>query len=219
MPTPDLAGRVIDVPGSISNLGPGFDAVSVAVALYLRVTITRVDAGAPDTIAFEFDGPAPDGENRIASAFTLARTKIGQSLPGLHVRVKSDIPMRGGLGSSAAATIAGFRLYEALTTPRRPADWIALACELEGHPDNAAAAVLGGLTTSCRRDDGSVIAHTTTWPDRLKLVVATPHAELATSKARGRAPGLDPDARCRLQPATRAPALSGARNGLGRRAP
>ena len=100
--------------------------------------------------------------------------------------------MRGGLGSSAAATIAGFKLYEALTSPRRPTDWVALACDLEGHPDNAAAAVLGGLTTSCRRDDGSVIAHATPWPDRLQLVIATPQAELATSKARGVLPQAVP---------------------------
>src|SRR4051812_33234705 len=169
MPPADLIGRAFDVPGSISNLGPGFDAVSVAVTLYLRVTILDVRADLPDTIVFEFDGAPPDGENRIESAFRLARTKIGRPVPGIRVRVKSDIPMRGGLGSSAAATIAGFRLYEALTVHRAAADWIALACDLEGHPDTAAAAAMGGLTTSCRRDDGSVIAHATPWPERLKL--------------------------------------------------
>ncbi len=131
---------------------------------------------------FEFDGGAPSGENRIESAFRLALERDGRTPPELRVRVESKIPMRAGLGSSAAATIAGFKLYEAATAPR-PADyWIALACELEGHPDNAAAAVLGGLTTSCRRDDGSVIAHSTPWPDDIGLVVATPDVELATRK-------------------------------------
>jgi homoserine kinase len=179
-----LAGLDIAVPGSISNLGPGFDALSVAVALYLRVTILEVRPEAPNTIACEFEGGPPAGENRIESAFRLARTRSGKSVPGLRVGVHSDIPMRAGLGSSAAATIAGFRLHELLTDPQLPASLIALACELEGHPDNAAAAVLGGLTTSCRRDDGSIVAHASVWPATIRLVVATPEVQLATAKAR-----------------------------------
>jgi homoserine kinase len=180
----ETTGLQIRVPGSISNLGPGFDALSVAVSLYLEATILEVLPGSPDTIVFEFEGAAVTGENRIASAFQLARTRIGTVAPGLRVGVQSDIPMRAGLGSSAAAAIAGFRLYEAVTAPRRAAEWITLACELEGHPDNAAAAVLGGLTTSCRQDDGSVIAHASGWPSEVRIVVATPDVELATARAR-----------------------------------
>ena len=185
-----LPGFEIRVPGSISNLGAGFDALSVAVTVYLKLTVLEQRTG-PE-VSFEFRDGAPQGENRIATAFALAQARDGRTHPGLRVRVDSDIPMRAGLGSSAAATIAGFKLYEAATTPR-PADyWIALACELEGHPDNAAAAVLGGLTTSCRRDDGSVLAHATPWPDEIGLVVATPEVELATSEARRALPSTIP---------------------------
>jgi homoserine kinase len=177
----------IVVPGSISNLGPAFDAMSVAVQVYLRVRVVERRDDAPDTIEWEFAGQTPSGENRIESAYQLARTRIGVSAPGLRVRVESDIPQTAGLGSSAAAAVAGLRLYESVTSPRpqlKDEDWLALATALEGHPDNAAAALLGGLTVSCQRDDGRILARSSPWPDAVRLVVATPDVGLRTSDAR-----------------------------------
>jgi len=176
-------GSDIVIPGSISNLGPAFDTLSVAVQLYLRV---RVIAGRaePDTIESEFVGPVPRGENRIEAAFRLARARIGTPAPGLRIRVCSEIPARAGLGSSGAATIAGLRLYEAVTSRRPDADWLAIACELEGHPDNAAAALLGGLTVSCQHDGGRVTARAWRWPPDIQFVVATPEVQLDTAHAR-----------------------------------
>ena len=176
-------GTEIVVPGSIGNLGPAFDALSVAVQLYLRLSVIDVDPSNADTIEWVFDGAAPAGENRIDTAFQRARSRSGKSLPGLRVRVDSDIPQAAGLGSSAAATVAGLRLYDALASA--PVDWLALACEIEGHPDNAAAALLGGLTISCQQDDGRIVARSTPWPDAVKLVVATPEQRLQTAHARG----------------------------------
>jgi homoserine kinase len=173
----------IVVPGSISNLGPSFDALSVAVQLYLRVHVLEVVPTAPDTIEWEFDGEGPSGENRIESAYRLARQRVGLPAPGLRVRVSSEIPQTAGLGSSAAAAVAGLRLYEAFTGPRSSMEWLGLATELEGHPDNAAAALLGGLTVSVEQD-GCVIARTGRWPEDLQFVVATPHVGLHTSHAR-----------------------------------
>ena len=85
---------------------------------------------------------ASGSENRIASAFARARDVYGGNTPGLRVRVRSEIPMRAGLGSSAAASVAGLRLYESVTAERPVSDWLRLGSELEGHPDNAAAALL-----------------------------------------------------------------------------
>ena len=118
------------------------------------------DAGQPDTISFEFDGGAP------LAARTASRRRSGRRGRDSARRHRASASARSqrhpacaaGLGSSAAATVAGLRLYEPLTAPRRPADWLALACEIEGHPDNAAAALLGGLTLSCQCDDGRVVA-------------------------------------------------------------
>ena len=182
----------IVVPGSISNLGPGFDVLSVAVQLYLRVRVAEVRPSEPDTVTWEFAGAGPTGENRIESAYRLARQEIGIPVPGLRVLVASDIPQTAGLGSSAAAAVAGLRLYEAMTSPRPVGDWLGLATRLERHPDNAAAALLGGMTLSCQAEDGRILARASQWPDAVTLVVATPDMGLHTSHARQVLPATIP---------------------------
>ena len=177
------AGTEIVIPGSISNLGPSFDALSVAVQLYLRVRVMDVTPSSPETIEWEFVGAGPAGENRIETAYRLARERLGVPAPGLRLRVASDIPQTAGLGSSAAASIAGLKLYEAVTRPQPARTWLELASELEGHPDNAAAALLGGLTVSCQAN-GGVIARASRWPDEVRFVVATPEVGLQTAHAR-----------------------------------
>ncbi len=174
----------IIVPGSISNLGPAFDTLSVAVNLYLRLRIVDVRPSSPDTLEFDFAGAAPAGGNRIETSFRLARERLGRVAPGLRVEVQSDIPIRAGLGSSGAATIAGLKLYEAVTGPRDAGDWLPLAREIEGHPDNVVAALLGGTTISCQHEDGRITARAWRWPDELRFVVATPDRPLDTSFAR-----------------------------------
>src|SRR5262245_38503774 len=94
------ANDAIVVPGSISNLGPAFDSLSVAIRLYLRVRIVERVEASPDTLDFDFvDGPVPD-DNRIARAFRLARERTGVRTPGLTLEVRSELPVRAGLGSS-----------------------------------------------------------------------------------------------------------------------
>lgn len=184
----------IVVPASIGNVGSGFDALSVALQLYLRVRILDVSPSAPDRLETDFTGPfpAPIGENGIERAFRHARAHAGVSAPGLRVEVRSDIPIRAGLGSSAAAAIAGARLYAAVTSALTDDDILSIGCELEGHPDNAAACLLGGLTVSCRRDDGRIVARASPWPPALRFVVATPDVALATEDARAVLPSSVP---------------------------
>ncbi len=124
------------------------------------------------------------GENRIETAFRHARAAIGVPTPGVRIEVHNEIPKRAGLGSSAAATVAGLTLYGALTAPRSPAAWLSLATDVEGHPDNAAASLFGGLTASCQYDDGRVTAQAWRWPDAVQFVVATPDVPLDTPRAR-----------------------------------
>ena len=171
------------MPGSISNLGPGFDTLSVAVSLYLRVGL-RGDVPAREGIQAQFLSEAPGVDNRIARAFALASERFGPPRHGWRIEVDSAIPMRAGLGSSGAATVAGLRLYEAATSPRPPDDWLRLATEIEGHPDNAAASLLGGLASSCLLDDGRAIAMTRPWPEDIVFVVATPEQGLDTARSR-----------------------------------
>lgn len=186
-------GQEIVVPGSISNLGPAFDALSVAVTVYLRLTVVDVDPATPGVLDMAFEsGGAPPGENRIAMAFRAAEARFGQTAPGLRVKVQSDIPMRAGLGSSAAATIAGIRLYELATGQRPLDDVMAIATTIEGHPDNAAAARLGGLALSCQYEDGRIAVQSWPWPAGVRFVVGTPEAELETAFARKVLPATVP---------------------------
>ena len=129
-------------------------------------------------------GPPLVGENRIERAFRLAAQRFGGTTPGLVVEVRTDIPMRAGLGSSAAATVAGLRLHETFTAPRQTSELLGAGDRIEGHPDNASAALLGGLALSCQFGDGRVEARAWRWPDALRLVVGTPEAQLETAAAR-----------------------------------
>ena len=103
---------VIRVPGSIANIGPGFDTLAVAVQLYLTLRV-RVAPGEGE-LKFEFVNQKLVGENYIERAFRFIAARHDFPIPSLNIMVESDIPMKGGLGSSAAATVAGLRLFEAL---------------------------------------------------------------------------------------------------------
>jgi homoserine kinase len=102
----------------------------------------------------------------------------------VFVEVDSDIPMAAGLGSSAAATVAGLRVFERVTSPMTDGALLGAAAAVEGHADNAAPALFGGLTSVIERAGEDPVALRWTWPDDLQLVVATPAVGLATAKAR-----------------------------------
>jgi homoserine kinase len=178
------AGLEIIVPASIGNLGPGFDTLGIAVALYLRVRVAEVVDDGRGRLTCRFVDGSPVGPNRIETAFNLWPSSRRQRRPSLVVEVRSEIPLRSGLGSSAAATIAGFRLRELIDGRRSTDDILSAATEVEGHPDNAAPALLGGVTSCSTREDGSIAVTRWPWPRRWRIVVATPEAELATSVAR-----------------------------------
>ena len=174
----------ITVPASISNLGPGFDTLGVAVSLYLRVRVAAVVNDGRGRLECRFAGGPLGGPNRIEEAFREFRSPQRRRRPSLVVDVRSEIPLRSGLGSSAAATIAGLRLAE-LVNGQRPADeLLRKATEMEGHPDNAAPALFGGLTSCCVTGDGSIAVKRWPWPAKWRIVVATPDAELPTSISR-----------------------------------
>ena len=172
----------IKVPASIANLGPGFDTLAVAVKLYLRVRV-RVVSGR-GVFNYRFVDQELRGENYIERAFFLVAGPKASSLPSLDIAVHSEIPMCSGLGSSAAATVAGIRLLNALGEPFSEREMLNAAAALEGHPDNVAAALFGGLTASCQLQDGSVAAARMAWPAALKMIVLTPDVQLRTADSR-----------------------------------
>ena len=182
----------IKVPASIANLGPGFDTLAVAVQLYLRLRVRRKPGYG--RLNFLFVGQELCGENYIERAYRLLAGQDVDRLPSLFVEVHSEIPMRGGLGSSAAATVAGIRLYEAVAGALPVQAALDTACALETHPDNASAALLGGLTISCQRGDGSVHATSVSWPESLGFAIVTPDIPLTTRQSRAVLPDSVPRA-------------------------
>ena len=192
MKAPLLDHFEISVPGSIGNLGPGFDTLAVAVQLYLHLDITVLPGC--NQLQFRFFDCHIDGENYIERAFRLLAGQAGESHPSLRVDVRSEIPMKGGLGSSAAATVAGLRLWEAISGPLPVQGLLNAACALEGHPDNVAASLLGGLTISCQLPDHSAFAVRLEWPESLRFLVLTPEFSLSTAASRGVLPEHIPHA-------------------------
>jgi homoserine kinase len=175
--------RVIQVPASVGNLGPGFDTLGLAVGLYLRVTVRRRIEDGRGRLHTLVAGERPAGRDRIARAFHLWPFRVA-SPPSLEIEVESEIPRCAGLGSSAAATIAGLRLRE-LCDGRRSVDEILRAAfRLEHHPDNAAAALFGVLTSSSFSVDGHVTVARWRGPAAWRVVVATPDVQLATAESR-----------------------------------
>lgn len=172
----------IKVPASIANLGPGFDTLAVAVQLYLRLRVKRLPGRGE--LYFHFVDHNLHGENCIERAYRSLAGADFDRLPSLSVEVRSEIPMQAGLGSSAAATVAGLRLYEAVAGPMPVAMLLNAAYTLESHPDNAAASLLGGLTISCQLSHDAVHATSVAWPDSLDFVVLTPEQPLATGESR-----------------------------------
>ena len=181
-------GIDIRVPASIANLGPGFDTLAVAVRLYLHLHVMPVTGA--NELHFEFPSCSIDGENYIERAFRFVSQQQGIAFPSLRVIVHTDIPMKSGLGSSAAATVAGLRLYESIAGPLAAQGLLNAACALEGHPDNVAAALLGGITISCQMPDRSAFAVRMHWPDALGIVVLTPQFPLSTLASRGALPAM-----------------------------
>jgi len=185
--SPGLAGEVA-VPGSVANLGGGFDALGVAVQLYLKARITDIKEDGGTRLVVTRSMPPVPGRNALETAFETLARRTGLRTPTVFVEVTSDIPMAAGLGSSAAATVAGLRIFERVTAPVPDGVLLAAATAVEGHADNAAPALFGGLNSVVEIEGSDPVAMRWSWPDELRLVVATPAVGLATAKARAALP-------------------------------
>ena len=160
--------RVVRVPASSANLGPGFDVLAAALALHLELDVVETGEFAVRT---DLD-LATDRGNLLVRAFERLH-------PADHFefRVRSSIPLSGGLGSSAAAAVAGLMAADHLF--ELDADIQALATELEGHPDNVAAALRGGIVICDGRD-----VHRFDPPAGLEALLVVPEAPVETALAR-----------------------------------
>ena len=190
------ASVTVRVAGSTSNLGAGFDCVGVAVGRWLRVTAHATRGGNP--VVIERGGTlrtldtAPEAD-LLYRGFAAACRRAGQEVPaGLALAADSDIPVARGLGSSAAATVAGAAAATALLELNLDAAGLAELCsELEGHPDNVAPAVFGGANLVLRGPDGLIVTPLPIHPS-LALVFAVPDFTVETKRARAALPATLP---------------------------
>jgi len=178
------AGDEVAVPGSTANLGGGFDTLGLAVQLYLRVRILEVRDDGGTRLEVVKSTPPVRGRNSAERAFAAMAKHTGRRTPTVMAEVESDIPMSAGLGSSAAATVAGARVFERVAGPVDDGTMMAVASLLEGHADNAAPSLHGGFTSVVEREGRDALVLKWQWPDDVRVVAATPFTGLATSKAR-----------------------------------
>ena len=181
-------GDEIVVPGSVANLGGGFDTLGVAVELHLRVRIVDIRDDGRCKLTVARSVPPVSGGNAVERAFEIAAHRTGRRGPSVTVDVTSDIPMAAGLGSSAAASVAGIRVFERVTGVLDDEELLGAATQAEGHADNAAPALFGGLNSVVEVAGASPYALRWPWPQDLRLIVATPAVGLATAKARAALP-------------------------------
>ena len=177
--TPGLTRRrLVRVPGSSANLGPGFDVLAAALSVHLELEVVETGSFA---VVTDLDVPR-DRSNLLVKAFERLHPA-----DAFEFRISSKIPLSGGVGGSAAAIVAGLMAADHLF--ELDADLLALATELEGHPDNAAAALRGGFVVCA---DGHVARFDV--PAGLEAILVVPDDAVLTAEARAALPEAVPRA-------------------------
>jgi homoserine kinase len=182
----------VRIPASSANLGPGFDALGLALTLHNDVS-AREAPSVSVTVEGEGAGKVPTGKhNVVVRAVRAAYEAVGRPFPGCALSCVNRIPLARGLGSSAAAWVGGLLAGNALLgSPLDRGAILTLAARAEGHPDNVAAALYGGLTVSCSGPNGTT-AVALPVPEQLRWVVLIPEITSATAEARAVLPPTVP---------------------------
>lgn len=175
----------VQVPATTANLGPGFDCLGMAIKLYNTVEMVQLTAG----LSIEVHGEgtpdiARDESNVVYRAAMRLFTQVGFNPGGLRIRLINNIPVARGLGSSASAIVGGLIAANILSGNKLShRELLSLASSIEGHPDNVAPAIIGGIVISAAVD-GEIRYTKIDPPQGLKAAVAIPELHLATRAAR-----------------------------------
>ncbi|OFI39765.1 homoserine kinase [Arthrobacter sp. SW1] len=182
----------VRVPGTSANLGPGYDSLGLALSIYDTLTVETLDTG---ELEFELSGEGAetlprDASHLVVRAINAALERLGFRHNGLKITADNVNPHGRGLGSSASAVVAAVTAANALVPEdaRQGREWILqLTSEMEGHPDNVAPAIFGGLALSWQDSEQYSSTRADVDP-RVVPVVAVPDYELSTETARGLLP-------------------------------
>jgi homoserine kinase len=182
----------VTVPATTANLGCAFDSAALALDLHILAEANlRTESGCEILCEGEGARSLPrDSSNLVVRGIGRLAQWSGAPVPGLSIRVRSQIPVGVGLGSSAAAIVAGLLIGIQIFETRPDDDvLIGLAAELEGHPDNVAAAYLGGLVVAASSaGSGRVMVRKARVPAELRFVAVVPDMPLSTDRARALLP-------------------------------
>ena len=182
----------IAAPATTANLGPGYDCLGMALDIWNTVEVEPLPDGATPSVNVSGEGAgeleAGPG-NLVYRSMEFLYRELGRSMPPLRVHCENDIPLARGLGSSAAAIAGGLAAANALSGSEfAPRDLLEMAATIEGHPDNVAAAVMGGLqlVVTSAHDTGESTLYTVpvSVPAELHSVVFIPETRIATADAR-----------------------------------
>lgn len=176
----------VRIPATTANCGPGFDTIGMACTLYNEMELSLTErTGLVLEVHGEGKGLIPENETNMAvQAVRRVLTKVGCHLPGIKMKMYNRIPLARGLGSSAAAIVGGLVAANAVTGGQLSREEILdLACQLEGHPDNVAPALYGGVTVAIMVDSTTKILPVPA-PQDLFLTAVIPSFRLSTKRAR-----------------------------------
>ena len=183
----------VKVPATTANLGPGFDIFGMAIPFYNEITIEEtvipnsgvefhvLDENGEENLYVNNEGE----ENIILKAIKFLYNFIGQEPDGLKITVKTGIPIARGLGSSASVIVGGLiAANELLGNPSDLDALLAIATEVEGHPDNVVPAFVGGFVLASQEEDGRVVYRKIEWNPDWTLTICIPDYELQTGISR-----------------------------------
>ncbi|MCL2379146.1 MAG: homoserine kinase, partial [Defluviitaleaceae bacterium] len=179
----------LKVPATTANLGPGFDTLGMALPMYNYISMAETDNGL--VIEAQGDGALDvpkDATNLVYRAADVVFQAVNYWPSGLKIRSYNNIPMARGLGSSASVIVGGMVAANHISGGKLSNEQILhMATRMEGHPDNVAPALLGGIVVSAQFDDATVYRKIPP-PANMTTVVAIPDYELTTKKARDALP-------------------------------
>ena len=186
----------VKVPASSANLGPGFDCLGMALPIYNIITIEEtvlpgtgieINIMSQDESIDEksFENIPKDETNLVYKAVEMLYNSIGQVPSELKINIQTGIPIARGLGSSSSIVVGGLlAANQLLGNPADETALLAIATEVEGHPDNVAPAILGGTVLATQEDDGALSYCKLEWPEEWDITLCIPEFQLSTDIAR-----------------------------------